>query len=306
MKTISLSILAVLIIAAAFDFSFKTDKSSKVAIHKTSKQFNEYWFNGDAEITSYQLEQARYGEIHKGNAVLIFVTEPFNVEKQVKSDNEGKDVESVLKLNFTKKFNTGIYPYSMMTSTFLPLSDLNQPLEKITTTVQEWCGHVFTQINNKNNKWDVNSFSYFEKEGDQQLNLNQDILEDELWSKIRTKPHLLPVGKQKMIPSLFYLRLMHQPLKAYQAETLKKVNHDLVEYSISYPELNRKLIIHYQNQFPYQIESWQESYQSGWGEKAAMLTSKGTKIKTLKIPYWEKHSTTDTVLRDSLGLGQND
>ena len=37
--------------------------------------FNAYWYTGLAEITSYSLEQARYGEIHKGSAVLIFVSE---------------------------------------------------------------------------------------------------------------------------------------------------------------------------------------------------------------------------------------
>lgn len=277
------------------------NQSSKTLI-KTSEKFNFYWYNSDAEITSYQLEQARYGELRNGTAVMIFVTEPFNMKKQVKSDSEGKEVESVLKLNFVKKFNTGIYPYSMMTSTFLPLSDLNQPLEKITTSVQEWCGHVYMQINKKNNKWDVNSYSYFETEGDLQTQLDLTTLEDELWSKIRTNPELLPIGKQQLIPSLFYLRLMHQPLTAYDVEITKTTEKELVKYAIYYPKLDRELIIYYENNFPHSILKWEETYQSGWGEKAAKLTTKATKIKTLKTPYWQQNSNLDAALRDSLGL----
>ncbi len=40
-----------------------------------SQDFNDYWYDGKAEITSYKLEQARYGELHEGYVVLVFVTE---------------------------------------------------------------------------------------------------------------------------------------------------------------------------------------------------------------------------------------
>ncbi|MEK6765191.1 MAG: hypothetical protein AABY49_03040 [Planctomycetota bacterium] len=82
------------------------------------KDFHSYWYNYGAEITRFELEQSRYGEIHPGHAVLIFVTEPFLPDIQVKSDYEtsrGKSIP-VLKLNFIKRFNTGIYDYSMMKS----------------------------------------------------------------------------------------------------------------------------------------------------------------------------------------------
>ena len=78
-------------------------------------EFGSYWFQGKAELTSYDLEQARYGELHKGEAVLIFVTEDFSRRKQVKLDDPAKapadDKQPVLKLNFEKKFLSGIYPY---------------------------------------------------------------------------------------------------------------------------------------------------------------------------------------------------
>ena len=42
-----------------------------------SQEFKGYWYAGKAEVSSYKLEQARYGEIREGNAVLVYVTEDF-------------------------------------------------------------------------------------------------------------------------------------------------------------------------------------------------------------------------------------
>ena len=89
----------------------------------SSTNFGDYWYRGLAEITSYTLQQSRYGEVHNGEAVLIFVTEDFSGQKQVKLDDPekaGKDAIKVLKMNALRKFNTGVYPYTVMTSTFSP------------------------------------------------------------------------------------------------------------------------------------------------------------------------------------------
>ena len=82
--------------------------------NELSQAFKDYWYQGKAEITSYKLEQARYGEMRDGNAVLIYVTEDFLPEVQVKADRQNAKNIPVLKLNSTKNFNTGIYPYSIM------------------------------------------------------------------------------------------------------------------------------------------------------------------------------------------------
>ena len=114
-----------------------------------SDEAKEYWYHGGgAEITSYELTQARYGELRKGESVMVFVTEPFSPSSNTKADNPGNDNVSVLKLNFTKRFNTGIYPYSMMNSTFYPMQKGEASL-KASTSVQEWCGHVYMELQNK-------------------------------------------------------------------------------------------------------------------------------------------------------------
>jgi len=57
-----------------------------VKINEVTK-LDDYWYQGKAEISSYQLEQARYSDVHPGEAVLVFVTEDFLTDKQVKNDN---------------------------------------------------------------------------------------------------------------------------------------------------------------------------------------------------------------------------
>ncbi|NQZ77347.1 MAG: hypothetical protein HRT61_14775, partial [Ekhidna sp.] len=158
--------------------------------------FNDYWYAGNAELTSYELQQSRYGEIHSGEAVLVFVTEPFSKKKQVKLDDwrdQSPDNVSVLKLNMTKKFLTGIYPYSMMMSSFTPVSYDSYPdAIKVTTSSQEWCGHTWMQLNLEEESYRIRGFSYFETEGDVDLSVSKVLLEDELWSRLRLNPKTLP------------------------------------------------------------------------------------------------------------------
>ena len=56
-----------------------------------SQEFSDYWYAGKAELTSYHLTQSRYGGLHDGDAVLIFVTEDFSKDKQVKLDDPYAD-----------------------------------------------------------------------------------------------------------------------------------------------------------------------------------------------------------------------
>ncbi len=267
---------------------------------KLSEAFKDYWYAGNAEITSYRLEQARYGEIRDGHAVLIYVTEPFLPEKQVKADGGNPENVSVLKLNATKKYLTGIYPYSVMSSTFYPVYD-NQHAIKTSLSMQEWCGHVYSQINNRD-QFEYTSHSYFESEADQNITLEKDIMENELWNKIRINPDDLPQGKLKVIPSLEFARLRHKELKAYDVTANLTTENDISTYTINYPSLERSLSINFTTDFPHSIESWTESYKSGFGPKARQMTTKATRLKSIKTAYWGQNSNEDLVLRDSLGL----
>ncbi|AEM71977.1 Maf-like protein [Allomuricauda ruestringensis DSM 13258] len=277
-----------------------TTPSTAKPKYPLTDNFKNYWYAGDAEITSYKLEQARYGELRDGNAVLIYVTEPFLPKEQVKANGNNPENISVLKLNATKKFLTGIYPYSIMSSTFYPVYD-NQHAVKTSLSVQEWCGHVYSQLNNRE-KFEFTSHSYFEGEADQEFSMEKSFLENEIWTKIRINPENLPQGEISMIPSLEFLRLRHQKMKAYTANATMSSKDGITTYTISYPELERKLMINFMADFPFSIESWTEEFKSGFGSNAKTLTTSASKIKTLKTAYWSKNENKNLILRDSLGL----
>jgi hypothetical protein len=261
-----------------------------------SQEFKDYWYASEAEITSYQLEQARYGEMRQGTAVLVYVTEDFDKKLQVKADQNNSTNIPVLKLNATKKFNTGIYPYSIMQSTFFPVNN-NKHALKVSCSVQEWCGHVFMQLNNRE-QFTVGSHSYFQSDADQKFEISKDILENELWTQLRIDPKSLPQGYTHIIPSLEYSRLKHVELKSYKAIGTLTEN----TYTIEYPELNRTLSITFNPQFPYDILGWEETFKSGFGKNAKMMTTKATKLKTIKSAYWGKNSNADENLRETLML----
>ena len=261
-----------------------------------SKEFNDYWYSGEAEISSFKFEQARYGEMRQGTAVLVYVTEDFLPEQQVKADTYDKNNTKVLKLNATKNFNTGIYPYSIMQSTFYPVAN-NQHAVKISASIQEWCGQVYAQLNNRSN-FEVTAHSYFQSEGDQNLSLEKTVTENEIWTQLRINPQSLPTGDFMVLPSLEFIRLKHQKFKALKANATLGNN----TYNLYYPELDRTLSITFNSNFPYYIVSWEDTYRDGYGPYAKKLTTKATRIKTIKSAYWGKNSNADEGLRAELGL----
>lgn len=264
-----------------------------------SKEVESYWYKGEAEISSYSLEQARYGEIRKGTSVLVYVTEPFSSNEFVKSDHQSAGDVSVLKLNRTKNFVTGVYPYSMMTSSFMPFDKPIHSL-KISSSSQEWCGHTFMEMKNKNGlEFKINS--YFQGESTK-TNLKKYPLEDDIWSLIRLLPNRLPQGDLLMIPSFFYLRLQHIDTKAYKVSAKLNRYEDKVEYTLIYPALNRSLKIIFESNFPNKILSWEEIYDDGFGPNKKSLITKGTLLETIKSAYWNKHSNADQYLRKDLKL----
>lgn len=264
--------------------------------------FKTYWYSGKAEIDSYNLIQSRYGEDRKGKAVLIFVSEDFSKKKHVKLDDPAaaeRDKVTVLKLNFTKTFITGIYPYSMMQSVFTPVDREEFPNTlKTTMSTQEWCGQVFTQLNLKPKGFDVKSYSYFEEEGDESFMMKKMLLEDEVWNIIRLDPSALPVGEVEVIPALFFTRLKHTDLKALQATATRTERGSEVTYALAYTEPERTISITFEKTFPHKILRWEESFN----EQGTVRRTTATLDRTLNIDYWTKNKNEFSYLRDSLNL----
>jgi hypothetical protein len=269
----------------------------------------KYWYQGKAEINKYDLQQNRYNAVHQGEAIAIFVTEDFLTDKQVKNDNyNNPNSTPILKLNLIKRFTTGLYDYSIMSSTFTPtrVQDIPQTL-KVTTSTQDWCGQTFMQFNYENGKYKSRTHSYFETEGDREEMLDYAILEDELMNRIRIAPDALPTGKIRIIPSATILRLRHMPTQAVEASA--SINdysgkdfsgENLKVYSVNFPALNRVLEIVFQHEAPYLIEGWTDTYPSAFDRKARTTIAK--RNKTILSPYWQKNAPEDEALRASLEL----
>ena len=266
-----------------------------------SDEFKDYWHSGKAEVAVYTLQQSRYGEIRPGQAVLIFVAEDIHEKTHIKLDNPEDDwrkKESVLKLNFTKKFTTGIYPYSMMMSVFSPIYTEAPPL-KITASVQEWCGHVFSQLNRRGGKYEINQYSYFESDGDQEFNVDiPDLIEDDIWNRIRLDYKSLPVGEITILPGVLNSRLRHTETEIKNAQSILIDDGDSLHYKISYPG-SQTLEISFSKQFPHQILRWEEVF---YGSRNDTLRTTATLSKSLHIDYWTKNKNEHHYLRDSLGL----
>jgi hypothetical protein len=272
-----------------------------------AQEFKDYWFSGKAELTRYELEQARYGEIHRGDAVLIFVTEDFLPDRQVKADSTDRartGAIPVLKLNLTKKFTTGLYPYSMMTSVFTPLDLAANPRTlKTSTSAQDWCGHTYLQMNLRDGTYGVQGHSYFESEADQSFELHPEWLEDEIWTRIRLTPESLPRGEVRIIPGGMQSRLRHRRLEVERANaTLEATGPDESTYALVYRDPARTLAIRFRRSFPHEILGWEETYAEGRGPAARVLTTRATRTHSLRTDYWSKNRNADHELRRELGL----
>jgi len=254
-----------------------------------------FWFSG-AEISRYDLSQARYGANHPGHVEFIFVTEPFLVEEQVKDELGNGESTDVLKLNALRTFNTGIYSYRIMTSTFKPIDlDRFPHALKSTTSVQDWCGQAFRQVNRLADGWRVRLFSYFEEEGDQDVTLPDTWLEDELWILIRLDPSRLPDGEFEIIPGALYQRFSHEPLEIQKASGKLLVKAGQSTYRLDYPDLDRRLEITFDTGFPHIIRKWSDS--SPRGTTTAVLRE-----RIMNSEYWSENQPEDRNKRQPLGL----
>ena len=276
----------------------KSDSNDELIVEKRdlSEEFKEYWYSGKAEISSYGLTQYRYDEPRKGKAVLIFVSEDFNTDLQVKADRPDEQSVSVLKLNKTKDFATGIYPYHIMESTFSPIAKKAHAL-KTAASVHEWCGQAYMQINNRDDL-EVKIHSYFESTADKELELKEQLMENEVWNLLRIDPDSELLSTDKMIPSLEYLRLRHREAKAYPVDITQQKSNDTLITSFDQSTLNRTLTIYQEADHPYKILKWEESITQDGKTK----TTSAELIKTMRSAYWNQNAPEFSRLRDSLQL----
>ncbi|MEZ4648833.1 MAG: hypothetical protein R3E97_08615 [Candidatus Eisenbacteria bacterium] len=183
--------------------------------------------DGNGEVNSYELVEERYGERREGNAVLVFAAEELNRNTYVKVESDATPQDQRMygiKLNQLRKFATGIYDYSAMTTVFsVAGSHLgHHPFQaaRVVHTTQEWCGQVYHRVDLTEAGWKEELRSYFLKPrgqrtasrrprngpGGQPLDLGA-----ELGGRVLGPGESVEV---QLYPSLWELRKTHRPFGA--------------------------------------------------------------------------------------------
>jgi hypothetical protein len=274
-------------------------------------EFWKYWGDGKAELDGYALTEPRYGQLRRGTAVAIFVTEDFSDALRVKADpgkHPPSDVFPVMKVNLVRDFQTGIYDYNTMTSTFLRTEGAPPfALAKTSFSSQEWCGHVYMQWLPRANHLVGTSHSYFDGEADgaHELELPAGaVVEDALPVLLRgLRGDYLPVGQSKTVPFLrsqLRTRLLHVPAKWGEATISRAASPTSVKTAlgtlraITYTVAEKDgdtITYTVEEAWPHRLLAWQSSS----GEAAQILGS-------ARLEYWKLHDNGDEKYLKQLGL----
>jgi hypothetical protein len=180
-----------LLITACSNTSQKTEaagqESPLAKYFNTEWANNPHWYDGLAEVATYQAQRTIYNKERNFEYTYITVAEDFNKEFNVKTDDYNrKDLYKVMKVNAFCKIETDNYPYHFLTSMFFPFAT-PYALDKMTNGSQEWCGNTFKEYLAGPKDYQLTYHSYWDGEGDGTKTINKDVLfEDQLNYTLRS------------------------------------------------------------------------------------------------------------------------
>ena len=270
-----------------------------------SSGFWASWGDGRAELSGYAITTRRYGTPREGKAVLIYVTEPMDRRVWVKDDAgdvPAADRVNVMKFNHVIKFQTGIYPYSVMTSVFAPVDgaapERFSPV-KIAMSAQEWCGHVYQRIAPKSASFENEIRSYFHAEGDRDATVAAPagtLYEDALPIQLRELDGPFAGGKSwsgSVVPSLWSRRRRHVELLPVPAtirrEDASRDGIAVTRFTLAYG--GETIVYDVERAAPRRLLGWKTSD----GDEGKIL-------KTARLPYWQLNNAGDEKYLQQLGL----
>lgn len=279
--------------------------SAPPAAAPASSAFWSTWGDGKAEISGYRIVTGRYGAPREGRTVLIYVTEPADRRVWIKDDAGDvptADRVNVMKLNHILKFQTGIYPYSVMTSVFAPVDGIFPERfapAKITFSAQEWCGSVYQRLIVQPAAFASELRSYFHTEGDRDATVPTPpgtLYEDALLIQLRELDGSFAGGKDwsgSIVPSLWSSRKAHAALQPVDATIVRadavRDGLPVTRFTLAYGGVAKTVDI--EKAAPRRVLGWATSD----GESASIL-------KTARLPYWELHDVGDETYLEQLGL----
>lgn len=269
--------------------------------------FWDHWGDGQAELDSYTLVQPRYGELRRGTAVWVFVTEDFTEAQRVKSDGGHGDEYPVFKHNDVRHFQTGIYDYDLLTSTFTKLGGPVGVPVKVSMGMQEWCGNAYSQLLSRPTTLDFTGHSYFDGEGDRQIALPrpaQAVLLDQMPTLARGIIGAWPApgasAEIQLLDSLARQRMEHHDARWIPATvtrapqpapvTVPAGTFDAAAVTLT-PSAGPSYTWQVEAAPPHRIVRWESSD----GEV-------GELVATIRAPYWQLHGEVDATWLAKLGL----
>lgn len=293
----------------------KPAASRQTARAAADPEFGSHWHDGRAELDGYRLTVQRYGEPRVGQAVMVFVTEPFRASTRVKADDPSRasaDVFEVLKLNFARDFQTGIYDYNTMVSLFVR-SDSFEPV-KLTFTSTEWCGNVYEELLVDPKQLQQRIFSYFEGESTAGPLPRPPggVIEEELFVRLRgLRGEYMRPGTTRAVPFLagsFHRRMTHVPARWTRAVIEHLAAPERVEvpagsfvtraYVVRVAD-GREGRFHVEAAWPHRIVKW------AWSAPRATATTvsdAGELTGTQRLAYWQLNGNGGERSLRALGL----
>lgn len=270
--------------------------SGAPSVTTASPAFWKVWGDGKAELSGYAITTTRYGAPREGRVVLIYVTEPMDRRHWIKDDAGDVPAEervNVLKLNIVLKFQTGIYPYSVMTSVFAPVDALMTERfapAKLAMSAQEWCGHVYQKVIPAPEAFTSEVRSYFHAEGDRDTTVKtppETLYEDALLIQLRELDGPFARGKNwagSIVPSLWSERKSHTasgPMAAtIKREDATRDGARVTRFTLKYGSVVTT----------YDVERAAPRRVLGWktlgGDEAKLQ-------KTTRLPYWQLNGPGD-------------
>ncbi len=265
-----------------------------------SSRFWQQWGDGKAELIGYDVITPRYGHLRSAEVAMIYVTEPFSRRTLIKDDSaQGDDRMDVLKVNVSEKFLTGVYPYSVMTSTFCPTDAIRAERfspAKIALSAQEWCGHVYLGVWPDERAFALRGMSYFASEGDTDDRVecpDNCLYEDALLVQLRELDGPFNNGRDwegSLVPALWRNRRSHQPLVAEPARiTRRELDANVTRFQLEAGAFSKRFDV--EKAGDKRIVAWQSS-DGG----------RGRILRSTRMPYWQLNGPGDEARRAEFGL----
>lgn len=265
---------------------------------RASRAFWSSWGDGNAEMSSYRATVMRYGAPREAELVLIYVTEPHDRETLIKDDDVPPERRvQMLKLNISLRFQTGIYPYSVLTSVFAPVdayyAERFAPA-KLTISVQEWCGHVYGGVFPAEDRFTSSVASYFASEGEvtEMVPAAGALYEDALLVQLRELDGPFAGGgdwEGLLVPSLWRNRQAHEPLRPVEASITRTETDERVVFVLRAGTHERTYEV--EREGAHRVMAFRDSE----GDHAEL-------VATDRLPYWQLNGPGDESARERIGL----